>query len=283
MPKIVPVKQKTALVFALFVLPGYASAQQDVSIRIDPSKIIKQTEDLRHCTPASILNCLQFSSKSFRSVYDRLPGKMAREKLSLVIGKYGSRDSVVKPGYKRNTEDGMYDEDALAFFNELLADYKAPQLNGISPSRLSGETSFDFLRRVHKYLAQSLSKEVPVVAGVETYAAHEYKDDARLKWMGAYSHSILITGVPRELTSYEKGFTFESVDSLNGTAEQGYVYTEDIREFQAIRRSGPHYEWVGGSPFLLIVLPSLGLATERQAWNVRTIMTLSYLIGQFPK
>jgi hypothetical protein len=280
---VVPLKQKIALAFALFVLPGYAAAEQEVSVHIDPSKIIRQTEDLPHCTIASILNCLQFSSKSFQSVYDRLPGKMDREKLSFVIGKYRSRDSVVKPGHKRLEDQGMYSEDALAFFNELLADYEAPQLNGISASRLSGEISFDFLRRVHKYLAQSLSNEVPVVAGVESYAAHDYKDDVGLKWIGAYSHSILITSVPRTLKSYEKGFTFEFVDSPNGTIEQGYVYSEDIREFQAIRRSGPRYEWVGGSPFLLTVLPSLGLATERQASNARTIMTLSDLIGQFPK
>lgn len=276
-------KRYLPLFLIQLLLNAFVFAQKPFSVNVEPERIIRQTEDLRHCTPATILNCLQFSKKSFRSVYDRIPGKMAREKVSFVISKYGSRDSIIKPGYKRLEDQGMHDEDALSFFNELLADYKAPQLNGISAYRLSSETSFDFLRRVHKCLSQSLSKEVPVVASVETYIAHEYKDIAALKWRGGYSHSILITSVPKELRSYEKGFTFEFVDSLKGTVEQGYVYTEDTREFQAVKRSGSNFEWLGGSPFLVVILPSLGLGAEQQALNMRTIMTLSYLIGQFSK
>jgi hypothetical protein len=228
------------------------------------------------------LNSLAFGSRSFQSVYDHIPGTLASEKLSFVVNKYGSRDSIVKPGNKSYIADvGMYSEDILATFNALLSDYKAPQLKGMYAERLSGETSFAYLRRVHQHLSQSLSKKTPIVASVESYAAYEYKDYPSLKWKGGYSHNILITSVPRELAAYEKGFTFTFVDSLQGTIEQGYVYAEDTREFQAVRRNGPDFEWMSGSPLLLVVLPSLSLGTEREAWNIRTIMTLSYIIGRF--
>jgi hypothetical protein len=278
------VKRPTVLVLFPLLLTTVALAQGP-SIKIEPGKIVKQTKDLRFtCGPASILNCLAFGRRSFQSIYGRIPGHLASEKLSYVISKYGSEDSIVKPGNRRFAEDvGMYNEDILATVNALLSDYDARPLDGICADRLSGETSFDYLRRVHQHLSQSLSKKVPVVASVESYAAYEYKDYPGLKWRGGFSHTILITGVPRGLAQYEKGFTFEFVDSLNGTIEQGYVYTEEAREFQAVRRNGANFEWISGSPFLLVILPSLSLGTEGEAWNVRTIMTLSYLIGAFKK
>ncbi len=273
--------KRPSLLLIPLLLGTVVSAQQH-TVNVNPKRIVKQTKELPSCSFASILNSLAFGSRSFQSVYDHIPGTLASEKLSFVVNKYGSRDSIVKPGNKSYIADvGMYSEDILATFNALLSDYKAPQLKGMYAERLSGETSFAYLRRVHQHLSQSLSKKTPIVASVESYAAYEYKDYPSLKWKGGYSHNILITSVPRELAAYEKGFTFTFVDSLQGTIEQGYVYAEDTREFQAVRRNGPDFEWMSGSPLLLVVLPSLSLGTEREAWNIRTIMTLSYIIGRF--
>ncbi len=280
-------KQFYALFVSQLLLSTFVFAQKPFSINVEPKEIVKQVPTEYSgltCAPASILNCLHFGSSSFRSVYDRLPGKLASEKLSFVISRYGSGDSVVMPGYKMYTANyGMYDEDILAMFNALLADYNTSQVNGIFAGRLGVETSFAYLRRIHKYLAQSLSNEVPVVAGLEAYAANEHKDSVGLRWMGLHGHTIVITSAPRALTSSQQGFTFEFVDSSKGAMGEGYIYTEDIREFQVIHRSGSHVQAVGGSPSLLVVIPLLGLGRERQAWNVRTIIVLDYLIGQFPK
>jgi hypothetical protein len=271
-----------ALLLLIPLFLDTAVCGQDPTVNVNPKRIAKQTEELPSCGFASILNCLAFGSSAFQSVYDRIPGTPAGEKLSFLVNRYGSRDSVVKPG-KRNyiAGVGMHSEDILATFNALLSDYEAPPLKGMSADRLGGETSFAYLRRIHQYLSESLLRKIPVVATVESYAAYEYKDNPSLKWKGAYSHSIVITSIPRALAPYEKGFAFRFVDSLHGAIEQGYVYTEDAREFQAVRRTGSGFEWISGSPFLLVILPSLGLATELEPSNNRTIMTLSYIIGRY--
>jgi hypothetical protein len=276
------VKLSFLLVPILLLLQNVVCAQE-FSVSVEPQRIVKQTEDLRFtCALASILNCFAFGSEPFRAIYERIPGTLTHEKLSFVVSKYGSMDSVVKPGKKAYVADeGMYDEDVLRVFDALLSDYKGPQVNGLSAERLNGETSFDYLRRIHQNLSDSLAKGIPVVASVDSYVAHEYKDIPALKWKGGYSHTMLITGVSRNLAEYAKGFRFTFVDSLKGTIEEGYIYAEDAREFQAVRRKGKDFEWLSGSPFLLTVLPSLSLATEREPSNSRTIMTLGYIIGRF--
>lgn len=269
----------------LFLTPlliAAAVSAKEPTVRVNPQRIVKQTEELPSCVFASILNCLGSGSRSLQSVYDHIPGTLGSEKFSFLVRKYGSRDSIVKPGNKNYIAGvGMHDGDILATFNAVLSDYKAPHLKGISAERLGGESSFVYLRRVHQQLSDSLAKKIPVVASVESYVAHEYKDIPGLKWRGGYSHTIVITSIPVQLEPYAKGFAFTFVDSLQGTIEQGYVYTEDAREFQAVRRSGSHFEWISGSPFLLVVLPSLSLAAEREGSGIRTIVTLSYLIGRF--
>lgn len=229
-----------------------------------------------------MLNCLAFGNNSFQSLYERIPGSLADEKFSFVVNKYGAQPSIVNPNTKALIQGvGMHDEDILATFNALLSDHKSPRVDGCYADRLANEPSFEYLRRIHRLLSESLSKRIPVIASVESYAAHEYEDLANLHWKGSYSHAILITSVPRDLKPFQKGFTFTFVDSLRGTIEQGYVYIEDIREFQAGRRRGSDFHWANGSPFLLVILPSLGLATEQEPQNHRTIITLSYLIGRF--
>lgn len=274
--------KRPCLFFVILLSLEHIVFAQERAVEVEPIKIVKQTPSLSSCVFASILNALVFGSQSLQSVYGRIPGRAASDKFSTLVKHYGARDSIVKPASKNYVEGvGMYDEDILATFNALLSDYKAPKLNGISAERLRGETSFSYLRRIHRELAGSLSKKIPVIASVEAYAGHEYKEYPDLKWKGGYSHTILITSVPSVLESYQKGFAFTFVDSLQGAIEQGYVYTEDAREFQAGRQKNSNFEWMSGSPFLLLVLPSLGLATEREESTVRTVITLSYIIGRF--
>lgn len=278
-------KIKILLITALIFL-NVSIFAQDVRVAVMADKVIKQgllSENA--CGPAAILNALQFGNETLQSVYQKIPGESAKDKLTHIADHYGKNASVVEKGKSLfSMESGMMADDILPFFNAILCQYNAPILQETYGDIARGESTRDHLRRMHSSLAQSIRSQVPVVASIRSFATQKDPNDGQIKWQGVAAHVILITRVPDEIKPSQKGFSFEFIDPSNGTIEEGYLHIEDIRGFVAIKGSGSEsFQWLEGSPFLLTVLPSLNLDTNRQEWNSRTLMTLNYIVGSFHK
>ena len=268
-----------SLIFSALLI---AKAHGETGVFVDPTRIVKQTDNADSCVAAAILNALQFGNERLQTAYKRIPGQTNEQKATFILKKYGSRDSNVVPGFKAYISNrGVTAEDTSMIVNALLRDSDISTVNATFADRLGSETTLTYVRRIHGLFQHSLEKRVPVIASVKSYAAHPARESAEPEWSGLHGHTIVVTGVTMPLLSYQKGFAFEFVDSLNGTIEQGYAYAEDARKFAAVRKVGSEYQWATGSPFLLLILPSLPLGTERQQLTVRTLLHLNYLIGDF--
>jgi hypothetical protein len=284
------VREKTMRIKILFLTAltflNVSSFAQDICVPVPSEKIIRQgllSENA--CGPAAILNALQFGNENLQSVYQKIPGESANDKLIYIADHYGKNASVVEKGKTLfGIDRGMMADDILPFFNAILGQYNVPQLQETYGDLAVGESTMAHLRRMHGYLVQSIRSGVPVVASIRSFATQKDPVDGQMKWQGVAAHVILITKVPGELQPFQKGFNFEFIDPSNGTVEEGYLHIEDIRGFAAIKGSGSeNFQWLDGSPFLLAVLPSLNLDTNRQEWSSRTLMTLNYIVGSFQK
>lgn len=229
-----------------------------------------------------MLNALQFGNGKLQAAFNHIPGKTSEQKAKFILDKYGSRDSTVLAGRKAYVSGGgIPPEDELMILNALLRDLDTPTVSGTFADRLPNESTPRYVNRIHALIQHSLQKRVPIIAEVKSYAARPSAESP--DWAMLYGHTIVVTSVSARLLDYQKGFAFEFVDSLNGTIEQGYAYADDSRQFAAARKIGSEYYWATGSPFLLLVLPSLPLGTEREPLTVRTLLHLNYLIGDFGK
>ena len=72
------------------------------------------------------------------------------------------------------------------------------------------------------------------------------------------------------------------IEPDGASVQEGYVCIENVRGYQAIKGSGlDRFEWLEGSPFLLVVAPELNIATRGLPWHARSLFTLNYVVGRF--
>ncbi|OVE76604.1 hypothetical protein BVX98_05490 [bacterium F11] len=255
-----------------------------VGIDVDSYGIINQyLYSGSACGPTSVLNALKFGKTSFQSIYRGLSGYNDKDKLRFLINQYGSKASQVERGETLYGENrGMKADDILPFFNSILKDHSLENVQGTYFERKSNESTIDHLYRIHQLLSKSLLSEVPIITSIRSFASQERSSDSSFKWQGVAAHVILITRVPKDLKSSQKGFPFNYIDPDSGSLYEGYIYVEDIRDFHAIKGSGEtDFKWIEDSPFLLVIAPHLNLDTKKQKWHWRSFITLNYGVGNF--
>lgn len=267
-----------------------------IGIDVDPAKIISQyvVSEENACVPSSFLNALRFGPPSFQETFMALPGVSDAEKLRSLIDLRGSAPSDVARG--RNLFDGGVQMDDIAsYFDSLLAssvDHLVSRHFDIAVH----ETPAAHLRRIHSFLKSSLLQRVPIVAIVRAFSATEFKGK-EFRWMGIAQHAILIVSVSAGIAPYANGFVCQFVEPSVGELCESYVNSETVRDFQAIKTSGPGFvysetakafvpmkglddRWIDNG-FLHLISPSLRLGTNHVPWYARTFMTLSHGLGKF--
>lgn len=267
-----------------------------IGIDVDPAKIISQdvVSEERACVPCSFLNALRFGPPSFQETFMALPGVSEAEKLRSLIGLRGSVPSDVARGRKM-FEGGVQMDDIASYFNALLAS-SVDHLVSRHFDIAANETPAAHLRRIHSFLKSSLLQRVPIVAIVRAFSATEYKGKG-FRWLGIAQHAILIVSISAGIAPDAKGFVCQFVEPSVGQLCEGYVCSETVRGFQAIKTSGPGFvysetanafvpmkglddRWIDNG-FLHLVSPSLRLGTHNVPWYARTFMTLSHGLGKF--
>jgi hypothetical protein len=270
-----------------------------VEVEIDSGKIICQkiVPVANTCTPSNILNALRFGPQPFRDAFGALTGNSNEEKLMSLIFKQGSEPSSVVKGRKLFEEKlGVLSEDIPEYFNSLLPN-RTDHLTLRCFDLVKNEPHPNHLARIHKMLVSSLQKGVPIITTIRAFAARKQKDN-RFQWEGIAQHSILIVSLPEKISDQSQGFMFRFIQPSNGKLCEGYIYTESIREFQAIKAtccytyeedthefkpmegSYSDSEWIANG-FLHLVSPSLSLNTGREPWYARTFLALTCGLGRF--
>ena len=87
-----------------------------------------------------------------------------------------------------------------------------------------------------------------------------------------------MTAVPERIDDGEKGFRFTYADSFTGRLETGYAHVDEARNFTAAKGDEKRWEWLTDRPFLLVTAPTLRLSTQKQPWQLRTIITINYAV-----
>ena len=271
-----------------------------VGVDVDPAKIICQTivPTPGGCGPATFLNALRFGPPAFQDAFADLPGESDKEKLAGVIATHGSAPSALVPGQRLfGSRGGVWADDAHKYFKSILGD-RAERLLCTYFELMGQETPAEHLRRIHGLLVLSLERGVPIITSIRAFAARK-RQDQEIAWERIAGHYILIVRVPREVSVGAQGFMFEFVEPAYGKLCEGYIYSETVRAFKALKEACAGYmynettkefepmkgslqrsEWIENG-FLHVVSPSLFLETSMQPWYARTFVTLDFGLGKF--
>lgn len=265
---------------------SYSAPQADFFAQVDvePGAIIsQQLYSNTACAPTAILNALRFGNDNLRSLYSRLAGNDAKQKLHAIIEKFGHKNSHVEAQNALfDNKVGMKADDILPFYNHILKVFKHEPVQGLYFDKLASETTHDHLRRTHSLLLDSIKSGYPPVISLRSFAAQRDTNDNSFKWQGVSAHVIVVTRIPASLEPFQKGFSFTFIDPESGSLSEAYLHIEEIRGFAAIKGSGEtNFVWLDGSPFLLVTGPILNLNTNQQEWHCRSIITFNYGVGRF--
>lgn len=265
---------------------SYSAPQADFFAQadVDPGAIIsQQLYSNTACAPTAVLNALRFGNENLQSLYSRIEGNDAKQKLHSIIEKFGQKKSHVKEkSVLFDNKVGMKADDILPFYNHILETFSHEPVQGLYFDKLAGETTLEHLKRIHRLLLNSIKSGYPPVISLRSFAAQRDTSDNSFKWQGVSAHVIVITRIPANLESFQKGFSFTFIDPESGTLSEAYLHIEEIRGFAAIKGSGEtNFVWLDGSPFLLITGPILNLNSNQQEWHCRTIITFNYGVGRY--
>ena len=135
----------------------------------------------------------------------------------------------------------MWADDSYNYFKSILGD-RAEHLLYTHFQLIGQETPAEHLRRIHGLLVLSLERGVPIITSVRAFAARKRKDQ-EFAWERIAGHYILIARVPREVSTCAQGFVFEFVEPAYGKLCEGYIYSETVRAFRALRESCAGYTY----------------------------------------
>jgi hypothetical protein len=264
----------------LFVIPP-ASARDDHSARItvDAARVLRQGDlDANACGPVCLVNALQFGDAACQKALALLPGDTPVQRAAVVLERFGGKPSRNYGEGKRLRATGISCADLTDIVREVVTP-AGLSATGDFLDRRENEPDRTYLRRVHGRLADALRAGRPPLVSLRSFAtAVDPQMQDGYSWNGVSGHFVVVTRVPVKLADRELGFPFEFIDPLSGRVESGYVYLERRRAFLAAKGNSARYEWKRGSPFLLVVAPTLSMGTDEQPWWARSIVTLNYVI-----
>lgn len=238
----------------------------------------------RECVPASILNSLQLGRQEFSDVFSVIPGKNNAEKLANTVRRLRMDDSTVFDTKKLCGEDGLvYVEDTTYCYNCILKEYSSQPLTvfGEFANRIDGESRDLHLKRVHSNLTDSIAAGVPPLVSLCLFVADGAESEKNLHWNGTNGHTIVIVGVNPIQKWNRSGFAFQYLDSIDGQLSEGYAFLEK-RLFNAPQGSHPATKVdLYDCPYLLVVAPALELGDSSLAWHRRSVVHLTFMVGEF--
>jgi hypothetical protein len=268
-------------------LLGIASSSCAGLMSETPATVIAvQPEGEWACYPAALYNSLANGSFETRRLIAGLPGDTDSERVQFLIAEHGSVPSISYAGTRSRyaVDSGITSEDAVEFLGDVLAESTGPPVSGRYLERTEGERQNDHLSRVHEMLNSSLERDFLPVLAFRSFAAKASPQSEAKSWHGLSGHAVALLQVQKFLEPTDSGFWIRFADSITGQVEQAFVYSERNQNFTATRgftlaQDGAlEWNWISDFPYLLVEAPGLSVLTEREPWNVRTIVTLQHAI-----
>ncbi|MCB1230409.1 MAG: hypothetical protein KDN19_09095 [Verrucomicrobiae bacterium] len=279
-----------ALVCLSALATSIAGAEQEKSDRIcltvDRNVLVDQncfTDSSGACGPTSVANCLKLGTPEMSRAWESFVGADDATRLRFLIDRwFRSRPSIEFPEKKRFSFDGVLEEDLAAACHDLSSDLKLPKLKGAYLDRQPGESSRDFLARIHKSIASSLEAGCPPILSLKSYIARRRESlDDEVAWQFATHHWVVVTGVRRELRFTDLGFSVDLVDPNGGFETSAFIYAENQLNFRALKGTEEKGQWLSGRPYLLVQAPGvLSLRPHGATWKDRLVVTANFLISK---
>ncbi len=282
-----------SLAAGLFCLHAYALEKKIewTFVQNENAKIFLQGHRQNSCGYGALLNNLSFGSDEVKKVLDTIEGKTDDDKLSNLANRFDSKKSVQYPDGGRMRDNGISALDLLQDSHELREGKVSSLLSGECLVRKADESRAEMGERIHRLLLNSVSKNEPPILLIRSETAHfkprryqsavaligmknVYKKSSR--WDAEKGHFITVIGVPNKVNE-DGSFCVDYIDSAIGKRRQLFVYPEN-RGFLAPVGVDKNTKWLDDFPYLVVASPSLGLDTEKEKWNERTILFLDYAL-----
>jgi len=293
------VKVKASLILTLFasVFVNNADAvEKSVNwnfVREDNAKIFMQNEHKNSCGYAALLNNLSYGDDEAKKLLNLIDGKTDEEKLTNLENRFDFQKSMQYPEGGRMRSDGICAIDLLQTANDLRKDQNLKPLDGLCLERRENESKSDMGIRIHRLLLNSIDKGEPPVILIRAETAHfrprlhqtaaamiglkaAFKKSS--KWDAEKGHFVTVIGLPQKANE-DGSFCLEFVDPSLGKKRQLFVYPE-TRGFLAPVGFDKSTRWLDDFPYLVVASPTLGLDTENEKWNERTLLFLDFAIFQ---
>lgn len=236
------------------------------------------------CAPAALANSLRQGTPSHRSAWSQLTGRDDTARFRYLIDRwFRTPNSALYPRKKRLSFDGVLEEDLAAATNEMLTDLELPTLTSGYLNRSEGESSHEFLTRIHRLIRTSLERGTPPMLSLKTYVAHrQEKRDDEIDWEPTNHHWVVVTGISTRLRPTDLGVSLDLIDPNGGRETSAFLFAENRLEFWALKGDLEQGKWLGGRPFLLVQAPGvLSLRPKEAAWTDRIIVVANHLIGDY--
>ncbi len=236
------------------------------------------------CGPCALYNGLLAGDARHIAAAHSLQGHDHTERISSLIEEYGESPSVIfgpkRPRY--HPVHGTYSADLLALGNDFRWSHALPPATGIMLDRRSEETRDHHLRRVHSILSQSTS---PPLVEMRSFVADQ-KPSGEALWDGINGHLMAVVSVdPIPSTGPVSGFQIHCADSYTGRVVPVFVAVERFRAYRSTKsftldKNGKEvWTWHSElSPYLVLTVPDLSLATSDADWNERTYVALTWVM-----
>ena len=166
-----PGRRSSALVVGFLLglpcpLPVHSQEEKEepafLRIEIDEGALLDQAlyADSRDaCAPAALANALRQGTPAQRTSWTKLAGRDDTTRFRYLIDRwFRTPNSKPYPRKKRLSFDGVLEEDLAAATNEMLGDFELPPLTAGYLDREEGESSRDFVTRIHGKMLTSIER-----------------------------------------------------------------------------------------------------------------------------
>ena len=277
------------LAVCVFTAQGIGFSQQNVEVPVNPKLIVDQhiyPDSVNACGPCSLLNLLTFSSDSYRKAKNSLQSEGDAGLHFLIEHYFKERPSIVVRGRQRWGLHGVMSADLVAGLNELLQENEIKPLKASYLDKRAGESDAQFLKRIHGWMRNSVSRGVPPVLSLRSYVVRLQDEKTNQPaWALAEHHYVLLTSLTKKLEPVPpaRGFQAVVLDSNGAVQRPVYIHLESNGQaFRALKGVEPGGQWLDGRPFLLVEASQIrSLRPANLKWSERFIVVANFLIGDF--
>ena len=175
------------------------------------------------CGPVALYNSLNFGGEPWREIVRALDKETPKEKIRLIVRRFGSRPSWGGNGARRwNGRFGINAQNLTLVANDMRQGRRLPELQLNNYFQGQKEKNTKVLKRLYKDMRESLRNGFPPLATLQRYRTSRLRS-GRVIWRLAQSHFVSIVGIPEKLKRNAETLAVSYVDPWGGKFLQGTI------------------------------------------------------------